>query len=123
MIKIILPFPPSVNSAYGQRGQTQRFKSRKYKDWLDICPELSERVTEYPVHLYLMLYYPDNRDRDNSNYIKLTEDFLVKQNVITDDSRKYCRATTARDGGTDKENPRVEVYIYHDDKKEIILHD
>ncbi len=53
---IILPLPPSVNSAYGQAGGRQRFKSKKYRDWLASCPKLFHSYIEAPVELTYKFY-------------------------------------------------------------------
>ena len=109
-----LPFPPSVNSAYGGGSGQRRFKSRQYKDWEKqsslICkkhPTIKEQV-----RLVYRYFMPDRRTRDIGNYEKVVSDFLVNHRVIEDDGTHIVPAIDLRFGGHDKQNPRVEVEIF-----------
>jgi len=108
---ITLPFPVSVNSAYGGGSGQQRFKSKSLKAWLAKCPELSERITEYPVTVSYMFYWPCKRARDGQNYMKVPLDYLVNQGVLADDSYLFVASENWKHGGVDKLNPRVEISI------------
>ncbi len=82
----IFELPPSVNGAYN--GKVRRFKSDKYKAWLETkVKELKQayRINQ-PVAIYYYFTFPDNRTRDISNYTKLLDDRLVKDGIIVDDS-------------------------------------
>lgn len=109
--KIILPFPPSVNSAYGQSGGKQRYKSKSYKNWLFTCPKLFRSEIDYPIKIKYVIYFPDNRLRDGQNYLKVPLDFLVNSGVIKDDNFHIVVSETWEVGGIDKQNPRVEIFI------------
>ena len=108
---IVLPFPPSVNQMFGQHGGRKRFKSAKYKQWLNeawLVP-LNERfVTVYAEYTY---FWPDKRVRDLENYTKAVSDFLVSRKVIPDDSWHHIQSLTLRSGGIDRDNPRVEIIL------------
>lgn len=109
-LKITLPFPPSVNGLFGGGSKQKRFPSKAYKKWLSECPELPK--TNYKlVRLHYKYYFPDNRERDTENYIKAVSDFLVKQNVIENDSWKHIIDNRQTPMGIDKNNPRVEIDI------------
>ena len=111
-----LPFPPSVNSAYGQRSNKRRFKSKQLKEWLekspDLIPSKEYGMITFPVRIEYKFFFPDRRKRDVTNYIKVPEDYLVYHCVIEDDNNTIATETHAIFGGHDKGNPRVEVSIY-----------
>ncbi len=109
-MKIILPFPPSVNSMFGGGSNQKRFPSKKYKEWLLACPRLEPRGLS-GVSLLYQYWFPDNRERDAENYIKATSDFLVKQGVLKNDSWKDIVSMLILPMGVDKVNPRVEIFI------------
>ena len=58
-----------------------------------------------------IFYYPDNRQRDLSNWIESINDMLVKYWTIPDDNWKIIIWFTAKTWWVDKENPRVEINI------------
>jgi Holliday junction resolvase RusA-like endonuclease len=110
MIKITLPFPPSVNSMFGGGSAQKRFPSKKYKQWLQDCPKL-DAIGCDKVELTYMYYFPDARERDSENYIKAVTDFLVKQGALKNDSWKEVLKMTIIPMGIDRLNPRVEIEI------------
>lgn len=113
-----LPFPPSVNSAYGNRSNQKRFKSKKYKEWEKAAPELELPECgsiEFSVKIIYTLYMPDKRKRDLSNYIKIPEDYLVSHGVLWDDNHTIASCTEVRFGGIDRGDPRVCVTIIREE--------
>lgn len=114
MIKITLPFPPSVNSLFGGGSAQKRFPSKKYKAWLLSCPKLTA-YGQNNVHLKYTYYFPDARERDSENYVKAVTDFLVKQGVLVNDSWKEIKSMLIIPAGIDRENPRVEIEIQQAD--------
>lgn len=110
-MKITLPFPPSVNSMFSGGSKQQRFPSAKYKQWVLDCPKLE------PIGLRLCtttyeFFFPDNRKRDLTNYVKAPEDYLVKQGVIIDDSWHNVHKVILQSRGISKKSPRVMITIY-----------
>lgn len=109
---ITLPFPVSVNSAYGGGSGQQRFKSKSLRAWLAKCPsELTERVESYPVHIHYTFAWPCARERDGQNYQKVVLDYLVNMGVLIDDNYKFVASETWSHIGIDRKNPRVIIEI------------
>ncbi len=108
---IVLPYPPSVNSAFGGGSGQKRFKSKKYKEWLASCPRLFHSEIKEKVKLTYSFYFPDNRIRDLGNLEKCVTDFLVSQRVLEDDNWHIVSEIRLVACGIDKNNPRVEIDI------------
>ena len=74
MIKLELPFPPSVNSAYANGGNKRgRHKTAQYVDWIRLAStkvKESHRRGMGPYSLQICLERPDKRARDLGNYEK-----------------------------------------------------
>lgn len=110
-ITISLPFPPSVNGLFNGGSNQQRFKSKKYKDWLLSCPRLPALHLDRVAITY-RFFFPDNRVRDCQNFIKATTDYLVNSGLIVDDCWQCITGGEVLiPVGIDKQNPRVEVDI------------
>lgn len=102
MIRIVLPLPPSVNTAFptviNKRTKTpRRIKSAKYRKWLKQADAhfLTQkrglvRVTG-PYTLRIMV--PTAMRGDVSNRVKLIEDFLVSREITHDD--KFSQRTSS----------------------------
>jgi Holliday junction resolvase RusA-like endonuclease len=100
MVTLELPYPPSVNEAYGNNKSGKgkgRYLTAKHKAWLKeadawFLKQKTERtigtpiVGPYEVH---MTFSQDKRrwNSDLSNRIKVTEDFLKRAGLIEDDSK------------------------------------
>lgn len=112
MMRFILPFPPSVNTAYVQ-GRNRRAKSRKVISWEENAKEAirlqSLPVVRYRCDIHYMLYRPDNRCRDAGNYEKYTTDLLVSSGILVDDSFRWVRKITTE--WHDKMGGFIEVTI------------
>lgn len=89
VIKIHLPFPPSVNSLYPGNGK-KRWKSKKYGEWIRLANDmLAGQKLEYfqdPVQVLYRIGRPDKRNRDLENYAKALSDLLVSTTILKDDS-------------------------------------
>ena len=89
MIRISLPFPPSVNSAYGNN-KHGRHKMPAYKAWEKLAGARvkdSHRAGFKNYSLRICLRRPDlKRSRDLGNYEKCVSDLLVAHGVVADDS-------------------------------------
>ena len=91
-ITLDLPFPPSVNEAYGNGGVGKgRHKTDVYTTWfalasINVKDRHRKNITG-PYTLYMALKRRDNRRRDLGNYEKAVSDFLVSHGVVKDDSQ------------------------------------
>ena len=95
-MKFILPFPPSVNSKY-QINRGKRRKSDKDKEWIKAATDAinEQNILPFSGRCYIIyeLCHPDNRPRDDENYLKKTTDLLVSLNIIAGDERRYKKGT------------------------------
>lgn len=93
-MKIILPWPVSLNAMYKNVRRNRRAPSRAYRLWKEAAQNhlLSQRIKipknplDFRLALTITLQAPDRRKRDISNFIKAPEDFLVERGFIMDDS-------------------------------------
>lgn len=93
MIRICLPFPPSVNNLFanGAKGRG-RFTTPQYKAWQQLAAlsiKDSHRQSLGPYSISIALRAPDKRARDIGNLEKAVSDLLVVHGVVKDDS--LCR--------------------------------
>lgn len=86
-----LPFPPTVNSYYvkTQRGIYVSKKGRAFRE--DVADASSEQNVyglklDVPLTLDVILYPPDNRERDLDNYMKALQDSITQAGVWANDS-------------------------------------
>lgn len=90
-MRLTLPFPPTTNNLFIQRGRI-RILSPAYRKWRALVEPLIHTQMQAhaplagPYHMHLALDRPDKRARDLSNYIKAAEDSLVSCGVVRDDS-------------------------------------
>lgn len=110
-IKIVLPFCPSANMAYPTAKNGRRIKSKRLKDWILSCPDLSDCPKFEKCTISYLMFFPDDRIRDGQSYLKLPLDYIVSQGILEDDNRRIVRGEQWFDGGNDKENPRIEITI------------
>lgn len=93
MIRIVLPFPPSVNAAYANGGNKRgRHKTAAYKAWEQLAGlgiKDSHRQSLGPYSIAIALRPPNKRARDIDNFVKCVSDLLVAHGVVKDD--QYCR--------------------------------
>ncbi len=88
-----LPFPPTVNGLYSTNFKTKRrFKSEAYERWEQDAyyALLGERHRLHRHKEQVQVTYtftpPDKRHRDVFNYEKAVSDFLVKHQILADDT-------------------------------------
>jgi len=115
-LKLCLPFCPSLNMAYPTTKTGRRVKSKRFKDWLKECPDLSGSPSFKKCTVSYLFFFPDDRVRDGQSYMKLPLDYLVDQGILEDDNRRIVKGEQWFDGGIDRKNPRIEITI-----KEILL--
>lgn len=66
-----------------------------------------------PKMILCTIYGKDARKFDLSNSFESVADLLVDAQIIKDDNYEYLSNIILSYGGTDKENPRSEVYIIY----------
>lgn len=92
MIRVTLPYPPTTNNLFINRGKC-RIKSPEYRAW---AQEAGWAIkAQCPVHLVRLhgpyaatftLDRPDKRARDIANTEKALSDALVSAGIVRDDS-------------------------------------
>lgn len=97
---LVVPKPPSTNHLFRNVEKVGRVMTNEYRQWLKVAGEylLAQRpvpVFTEPVELTLYTGEKGVANMDASNTLKAVEDFLVKNRVIKDDSRKYVRSSRA----------------------------
>lgn len=106
MLKVILPFPPSVNhywrhvpmrvkgkvSVRSLISQPGRAFSRAVK--ASVMQQRAARGISTPCRVHVLLCPPDRRRRDADNHGKATLDSLVKAGVLADDGCEVVRSVT-----------------------------
>lgn len=108
--------PSKKNSRINTRSG-RSFPSKRFSEWEKTAlPELKEqfvglKVTQYPIALTMVFFNADNRRHDLDNQSSSVLDTLVKAGVIEDDNQNKIDCLQLQYGGTDKVNPRCEVYI------------
>ena len=87
MIRIVLPYPPSVNGLTSNAPKG-RAKTDDYRLWLQkagLCVKDSHRAGFGPYCLHIAVRKPDKRRRDLGNIEKAVSDLLVAHGVVKDD--------------------------------------
>lgn len=88
MLKLWLPFPPSLNSLFP--GKVRRHKSERYEAWIleakrAVCQQHFTQFTQ-PVSIAYKFGAPNKKKRDIDNLFKAPNDLLVSVGAIADDS-------------------------------------
>lgn len=114
-ITIILPFPPSSNTAYPSNQRGGRHLSKIGAAWkkqaaLIIRQATTDRDVPRAFALEMILWLPDRRSRDIDNYIKLPKDALCECLDI-DDDWTVIPSITVQGVGIDRSNPRCVLVI------------
>ena len=119
MIQLTLPWPPSVNHYWFQKGN-RRFigaKGKKFRE--DVQGILDNHRLDETRHIIfnvdrlkvsINVFQPDRRKRDLDNLFKATLDALQHAGMYEDDSQIDDLRIVRLD--VDKENPRLEVSIW-----------
>jgi len=95
MIKLKLPYPPSVNHYWGQLG-SRKYLGKKGKEFREnvfiAAYNAREGVLNGRLHMEVYLYPPDKRKRDVDNVLKPLLDALEHAGVYENDSQidKLC---------------------------------
>ena len=99
-MRLELPYPPTLNTAFINIPGRGRVTSGKYKAWTTeaLWMVKSQKPTKFSVEVSISIgiVAPDKRPRDIDNLIKPCLDLLVKAGVIQDDNSKYVRKVSAQ---------------------------
>ena len=89
---IEFPFvPPSLNSLYPSNPRGLRFKSKRYKAFIEkfalYLPERNPTLLKGDLEIEINLYFGDKRRHDIDNFNKAILDTLVEYELIGDDNQ------------------------------------
>lgn len=89
-IRIVLPFPPSVNRLWRTSGSGGMYRSPKYTAWRkqalwNVQVQAKGRKVAGRYKLTVLVVRPDKRKRDLDNLFKAASDVLVEMQVIEGD--------------------------------------
>ena len=90
MNPLYLPLPPTTNHLYCNAHSGGRYKTKAYKAWIkeagwQIQIQRPRKLSGWVV-LDLTVERRSKRKQDIANRIKATEDLLVREGIISDDS-------------------------------------
>lgn len=90
MIRIVLPFPPSVNRLWKTKKDGGMYRSKEYADWRKhtlwaIAAQIKGQKIKGEYALEVVAVKPDKRRRDIGNLEKAISDILQAAGVIEDD--------------------------------------
>jgi crossover junction endodeoxyribonuclease RusA len=90
MIRLDLPYPPTINHYYGVRGKGRYIKPEGLEFRKIVAqaiePKGMEKI-EGNVAIFIQIYPPDNRKRDIDNVLKALLDALTHAGAWVDDSQ------------------------------------
>ena len=91
MIKLTLPYPPTINHYYGnlkQGGKYIKPKGKIFRQsvWAQVLP-LKHRVFIKPVSVDVQIFPPDRRKRDIDNINKALLDALEHAQIYANDNQ------------------------------------
>lgn len=90
MITLTLPYPPTINHLYGQRGSRKFIKKAGIAFRTAVAEIVSEaqiKTITGRVAVFVAAYMPDRRRRDIMNLEKILSDSLTNAGVWDDDSQ------------------------------------
>lgn len=89
MIKLTLPFPPTVNHMWGFAGKRKYLKKEAHefrRIVQEACIEAKAKI-DGRIAIFIALYPPNNRKFDLDNRIKALQDALEHAGVYLDDEQ------------------------------------
>jgi crossover junction endodeoxyribonuclease RusA len=114
-INIILPFPKFTANNRNIYAKGRIFNSPKYKAYQQECYLLTRGIIDKSlmpiksvVHTTINIYPPDNRRRDDDNYVKPIKDVLTFCGVWMDD---HWSKKTVSEMHEKSDKPRIEIEI------------
>jgi Holliday junction resolvase RusA-like endonuclease len=94
-MKLVLPFPPSVNNLFVNARGDERSRpiSAKYRKWRKRATQAmwGQSLQFFEVPVALSMVFEDNGRSDLDNLQKAVIDHLVHHKLIVDDSRPWVR--------------------------------
>ena len=90
VLKILMPYPPSINRLWRASKRGGVYKSQEYRDWQtearwEIDKQIKKQRVSGHYKLTILVVRPDKRRRDLGNLEKAISDILVMTNTIDDD--------------------------------------
>lgn len=113
MIRLTLPYPPSVNRYW--RSVNGRVliaaAGRRYRTDVELVMRMAgyRGVGPSPVNVAITVHVPDQRRRDIDNILKAPLDALTHAGLWDDDSQ--VEALSIRKAGMDRTRPRLEIEV------------
>jgi crossover junction endodeoxyribonuclease RusA len=107
LLKLTIPFPPSVNHYYRRVGPRTLISKRGREYQAKVLQQVwvsnsIPTAQSGPLALSVVAYPPDNRRRDLDNLLKATLDSLTNAGVWVDDSQvrsiQICWGSVVKDG-------------------------
>jgi crossover junction endodeoxyribonuclease RusA len=91
--RVIIPFPPSVNSMYLNVRGKGRVKTPEYREWIAVASMLVAAQNPVPPkgRAFIRIKIDDTRQGDADGRIKAAVDLLVRCGILQDDRKKYVR--------------------------------
>lgn len=97
-VRIVLPWPPSLNNMFLNVRGKGRVRSENYRKWLTeagwLLKSQKPRRFHEPVRIRVELNPPNARAFDLDNRNKALLDLLVEHGVIIDDSNRWVRGVS-----------------------------
>jgi crossover junction endodeoxyribonuclease RusA len=99
VLKLVLPYPPSVNRLWRASKGGKVYRSDKYTDWRKaalwgLAGQAKGKRVAGPYTMLVEVVAPDKRRRDLGNIEKAVSDLLQAAKLIDDDC--LCREMTLR---------------------------
>lgn len=110
MLEFEIPYPPSVNHYWGQRGK-QRFLTKRAKEFRALIDDAvwngfaSTKAITGELAFFMTVWPPDKRKRDLDNLLKGTLDALMHAKVFEDDSQIWALSIC-----WDRDNGKINTY-------------
>lgn len=93
-MKLVLPFPPSVNNLYfNPRGGDGRRVTARYRKWRERATQAmwGQRIEFFHTPVCISIVFEDAGKADIDNLSKSCLDHLVRHQIIPDDGRQWVR--------------------------------
>lgn len=110
---------------YGKNGMPFMIPSAKHEEWKRdelINLKLTGIPLLFPPYkIIIFVYPPDKKNGDLSNRLESIQDLLVNAGILEDDNWFLLQDVHVIFMAIDRQNPRFEVFIESNDKKENLI--